>query len=121
MTSAAEDLEKKSNSGWHWRAGDAANRPLEAGRASVDLFHYGSGNLRYYAPRGEDLQQPHDQDEYYIVVTGSGDFVVGDARYSFGPNDVLFVPAGAVHRFENFTEDFGTWVLFYGPSGGEAP
>jgi hypothetical protein len=25
------------------------------------------------------------------------------------------------HRFENFTDDFGTWVIFYGPEGGERP
>jgi hypothetical protein len=30
-------------------------------------------------------------------------------------------PAGAVHRFENFSNDFVTWVVFYGPQGGESP
>jgi len=24
-----------------------------------------------------------------------------------------------VHRFEDFTEDLLTWVVFYGPEGGE--
>jgi hypothetical protein len=24
-----------------------------------------------------------------------------------------------VHRFEEFTDDFYTWVIFYGPDGGE--
>jgi quercetin dioxygenase-like cupin family protein len=38
----------------------------------------------------------------------------------FGPGDVLFVPAGAVHRFEGIGDDFATWVFFYGPEGGEA-
>jgi hypothetical protein len=31
------------------------------------------------------------------------------------------VPAGHVHRFESFSDDFAVWVFFYGPSGGEAP
>jgi len=35
------------------------------------------------------------------------------------PGDLLFVPAGIVHRFEDFTDDFATWVMFYGPEGGE--
>lgn len=35
------------------------------------------------------------------------------------PGDLLFVPAGVVHRFEEFTDDFATWVMFYGPEGGE--
>jgi hypothetical protein len=25
------------------------------------------------------------------------------------------------HRFEDFTDDFATWVIFYGPEGGERP
>jgi hypothetical protein len=29
--------------------------------------------------------------------------------------------AGKPHRFEDFTDDFGTWVIFYGPEGGERP
>jgi hypothetical protein len=29
------------------------------------------------------------------------------------------VPAGVVHRFEEFTEDLVVWVVFYGPEGGE--
>jgi hypothetical protein len=28
-------------------------------------------------------------------------------------------PLGAKHRFENFSHDFVTWVVFYGPQGGE--
>jgi hypothetical protein len=32
----------------------------------------------------------------------------------------LDVPAGAHHRFYDFSEDFGTWVFFYGPQGGDS-
>jgi hypothetical protein len=35
------------------------------------------------------------------------------------PGTLLFVAAGRPHRFEDFTADFATWVLFYGPEGGE--
>ena len=27
--------------------------------------------------------------------------------------------AGVEHRFDDFRKDFATWVLFYGPEGGE--
>jgi mannose-6-phosphate isomerase-like protein (cupin superfamily) len=53
------------------------------------------------------------------VISGSGAFVNGDARHPFGPGDVLFVPAGVEHRFEDFSADFQAWVIFYGPDGGE--
>ncbi len=29
------------------------------------------------------------------------------------------MPAGVVHRFEEFTDDLAVWVVFYGPEGGE--
>lgn len=79
----------------------------------------GTMRLLVYAPRGKDDQQPHKQDEVYIVVSGKGTFVCGDKKVEFAPNDVLFVPAGVKHHFENFTDDFVTWVVFYGVEGGE--
>jgi mannose-6-phosphate isomerase-like protein (cupin superfamily) len=32
----------------------------------------------------------------------------------------MFVPAGAPHHFENFSDDLVIWAIFYGPEGGEA-
>jgi len=75
--------------------------------------------VELYCPEGRDHQQPHDRDECYVVVEGSGEFACGDERVSVAPGDFLFVPAGMAHRFENFGERLCTWVLFYGPSGGE--
>jgi mannose-6-phosphate isomerase-like protein (cupin superfamily) len=59
------------------------------------------------------------RDEVYVVISGTGYFVNGDTREPFEPGEVLFAPTGAVHRFEDFTDDFATWVFFYDPEGGE--
>ncbi len=83
------------------------------------LFAYGSLSVEIYAPKGEDLQQPHEQDEVYIVLSGKGSFVLEGQRMTFAPGDLIFVPAGAPHHFVDFTPDFATWVVFYGPKGGE--
>ena len=40
---------------------------------------------------------------------------------SFEAGDALFVAAGRPHRFIDFSDDFATWVVFYGPEGGEQP
>jgi mannose-6-phosphate isomerase-like protein (cupin superfamily) len=48
-------------------------------------------------------------------------FVNGNQRHPFGPGDLLFVPAGVTHRFEDFRDDLVVWVIFYGPAGGEDP
>jgi mannose-6-phosphate isomerase-like protein (cupin superfamily) len=83
------------------------------------LLEHGTLELGYYKPEGVDRQDPHDRDEVYIVKSGSGHFVVEGDRQPFGPGDALFVPAFVVHRFEEFTDDFAAWVVFYGPTGGE--
>ena len=83
------------------------------------LLERGSLELGFYKPDGIDPQQPHPQDEIYIVQSGSGYFVLGDERQPFETGEALFVPAGVVHRFEEFTDDFSAWVVFYGPEGGE--
>ena len=82
-------------------------------------FEHGTMSLGYYAPVGSDPQQPHQRDEIYIVQSGTSEFVLEDQRLSLAAGDAVFVPAGAVHRFEDFSQDFGTWVIFWGPPGGE--
>ena len=69
-------------------------------------------------PRPTD---PHEQDEVYVVVRGRGVFYHDGKREPFEAGDLLFVAAGAEHRFEDFTEDLTVWVVFYGPPGGDVP
>lgn len=96
-----------------------AKLPGVLGERFVDVFSHGSLAVEIYAPRGTDPQGPHARDEIYVVVSGSGMFLLGDERADFGPGDFLFVPAGMAHRFEDFTDDLAVWVFFYGPEGGE--
>jgi len=96
----------------------AAIATSEDGRYAV-LLRNGSMELGFYKPVSVDEQQPHDQDEIYIVQTGSGTFVRGDEHIPFGAGDALFVAAGVEHRFVKFDDDFAAWVVFYGPQGGE--
>ena len=84
-----------------------------------ELFRHGSLSVEIYQPKGEGLQQPHARDEVYVIASGFGYFVNGQSRERFEQGEVLFVLAGVVHRFEEFTNDFSTWVFFYGPEGGE--
>ena len=83
----------------------------------LSLFEHGTLSLEIYKPDKIDLQQPHSRDEVYIIVSGTGEFLNDGVRTSFKPGDFLFVPAGITHRFENFTDDFSTWVLFLWPGG----
>ena len=94
--------------------------PGPGGERSIELFRHGTLTVKLYAPRGNDPQTPHSRDEIYVVATGKGRFQLGSEETAFGPGDMLFVPAGKQHRFVEFTDDFATWVFFYGPEGGEA-
>lgn len=85
----------------------------------VKLFEHGSLEVEYYKPSKVDLQKPHSRDEVYVVASGSGQFINGERQHPFETGEVLFVPAGVEHRFIDFSEDFATWVFFYGPEGGE--
>lgn len=86
----------------------------------LELFTHGTLSVEVYRPDKVDLQNPHDRDEIYVVISGSGTFFCDGERTPFKAGDFLFVPAFVEHRFENFTDDFSTWVFFYGPIGGEA-
>lgn len=84
------------------------------------LFGHGSLEVEFYKPDKVDHQTPHTRDEIYVIASGSGVFMYGDQRSEVEVGEVVFVPAGLEHRFVEFTEDFATWVFFYGPEGGEA-
>jgi mannose-6-phosphate isomerase-like protein (cupin superfamily) len=97
---------------------EATQTLIESQEAFAVLFRRADFSLELYAPKGVDTQTPHEQDEVYVVASGSGTFLRGEEKVSFVKGDVLFVPAGVVHRFEPFSEDFSTWVIFFGPKGG---
>lgn len=96
-----------------------ARVPGAGGERFAVVLERGTLSVEIYAPRGTDPQTPHTRDELYVVISGRGRFVNGGERHPFSPGDVLFVPAGVPHRFEEFTDDLVVWGIFYGPAGGE--
>ncbi len=89
------------------------------GERFTRAFAHGSMSVEFYAPMGRDPQTPHTQDELYFIHAGIGEIVIAGERHACTPGDVFFVAAGIEHRFENFSPDFSTWVVFWGPQGGE--
>lgn len=99
---------------------DAQRIEPESGRLSSLAWQRGSMQLRYYRPPTPDPQTPHTQDELYVVIAGTARFMCDGRAADCQAHDVLFAPAGSVHRFEQPSADFAVWVIFYGPQGGEA-
>ena len=49
-----------------------------------------------------DRQQPHDDDEVYIVLEGSGMLDIEGRRVELREGHAVFVPAGAEHQFSAY-------------------
>jgi mannose-6-phosphate isomerase-like protein (cupin superfamily) len=82
-------------------------------------LRHGTMTVELFAPQGRDTQGVHAQDELYIALRGTGTFSKSGETRPVQAGDVIFVEAGAEHRFETFSDDFATWVVFWGPEGGE--
>jgi len=89
------------------------------GEEFITVFRHGTLEVEIYQPEKVDRQQAHTRDEIYVVISGTGYFVKGLERCPFQPGEFIFVPAGLQHWFDDFSDDFATWVFFYGPEGGE--
>ncbi|KAA9146219.1 cupin domain-containing protein [Microbacterium lushaniae] len=61
---------------------------------------------------GVDPQQPHTEDEVYIVLAGSARLTTPGGSAEAVPGAVLFVPAGEEHRFVEVTHDLHVIVVF---------
>ena len=64
---------------------------------------------------GADPQEPHSEDEVYVVTHGRARLQTPDLTVDVAPGSVLFVPAGEEHRFVDVTEDLTVLVVF-GPA-----
>ena len=89
------------------------------GAPFVTMMAGGSMSVEVFAPKDADLQKPHSQDELYFIHSGTSQIIINGQRFDAVAGDAFFVAAGVEHRFENFSIDFVTWVVFYGPAGGE--
>ena len=93
-------------------AADAARMPNAPGRLSALVLNSPGLEVRWYAPPNPDPQGPHDRDEVYVVMTGTGEFEREGKRTKFGPGDLIFVAKGEQHRFVDHTKDTAMWVVF---------
>ena len=92
-----------------------ASRLRESG-GGYEVVHRSAGlELGVYvlvAPE-PDRQQPHEFDEVYVVLEGSGVLEVEGETSPLREGESLFVPAGADHRFTAY-EQLALLVIFNG-------
>jgi mannose-6-phosphate isomerase-like protein (cupin superfamily) len=60
----------------------------------------------YKLPEGsEDAQEPHTEDEVYVVLRGRARATVGGETVAVAPGSFLYVPARVPHRFHDIEDD----------------
>jgi mannose-6-phosphate isomerase-like protein (cupin superfamily) len=74
---------------------------------SMGLYRVGAGK--------PDLQSPNKQDEIYYVLSGKAKLEVNDKREVAIPGSILYVEAGAAHKFVEIQEDLEV-LVFFAPS-----
>ncbi len=99
---------------YHITANAAANLLEKENARFVQVMKDGNMKTEYFAPKHLDRQQPHNQGELYIIISGEAEFLREYETSKCRQGDVIFVPAKMEHKFMNFSEDFATWVIFYG-------
>ncbi len=94
---------------------------LSAGTGGYEAAHESPGlELGVYvlvAPE-PDHQQPHADDEIYVVLEGHGSIEIDGTSVPLSEGQAVFVPAGADHRFIGY-ENLSVLVVFARPH--EAP
>jgi len=97
-----------------WTARDALQRLAQEKTDFARLIEKDVFDVSLYKPEKIDPQTPHARDELYVIASGSGKFFCAGETQAIATGDVLFVAAGVEHRFLDFTDDFSTWVIFFG-------
>jgi mannose-6-phosphate isomerase-like protein (cupin superfamily) len=96
---------------------EATRRRLEESAGGYEVVHQSPGlEIGVYvlvAPE-PDQQQPHADDEVYVVLEGRGTLTIEGDSVELSEGKAAFVPAGADHRFTGY-EGLSVLVVFARP------
>ena len=100
-----------------WELADLEATRQASGRAYYEFLSVPdlSGGLYVLEAGATDTQTPHTEDELYVVMSGRARVTVDGDERDVRPGSVVFVAAGAVHRFHDIEERL-VLVVAFGPS-----
>ena len=93
---------------------DAARKRLLADGGGYAVVHESPGlaiGVYVLVAPEPDRQQPHADDEVYVVLEGTGTLEVEGTPIELREGQAAFVPAGADHRFSAY-EHLAVLVIF---------
>jgi mannose-6-phosphate isomerase-like protein (cupin superfamily) len=74
-----------------------------------------SAGLYVLEAGADDPQQPHLEDEVYVVMAGRATLDAGENSHPVEPGHVIYVPKRMSHRFVGVTERLELLVIFAPP------
>ena len=89
------------------------NEKWKEGVWDLEPFEKDGVRLVFFAPRGTDYQTSHKEDEFYFIARGSAKLVIGNDKFDCAAGDVFFVERNIQHHFEEISNDFATWAIFF--------
>jgi len=93
--------------------------PGPYGEHATTVLQRGTVDVALSMPTSPVHQTPHAQDEIYVIIRGRAIVMNDGKRETCVAGDLVFIAAGIEHQFEDTSEDFAVWRIFYGPGGGE--
>jgi mannose-6-phosphate isomerase-like protein (cupin superfamily) len=93
--------------------------PSALGRSYAEVLRVEALSAGVYELRAgaEDRQQPHTEDEVYVVLRGQAQATIDGETVAVTNGSFLYVPAHVPHRFHDIEEDLAVLVLFAPPEG----
>jgi mannose-6-phosphate isomerase-like protein (cupin superfamily) len=84
------------------------------GKSYLEFLRKNSLSLGLYVLQaGEgDPQEPHTEDEVYLVVRGNGQIEVAGESRPVCEGSIIYVPATVEHHFHSITEEISVLVFF---------
>jgi mannose-6-phosphate isomerase-like protein (cupin superfamily) len=98
---------------------DLLQQQTEEDKRYLEFLRIESMSLGVYTlpVDGEDLQQPHSEDEIYYVVSGKAKIQIADQAYPVQAGSIVFVEKHVDHKFFDIEETLTT-VVFFAPAEG---
>ena len=96
---------------------DLAADQSAKGKPYLEFLRSESLSVGLYVLRAGDVdrQQPHREDEIYVVMSGRARFTAGGETRDARAGDTIFVAANVAHRFHDITDDLQLVVVFAPP------
>lgn len=97
-----------------WTLKELGQTRIETDRSYLEFLRVPAMSAGIYElPVGaDDPQQPHTEDELYIVTAGRAILRVAERDILVAAGSVVYVPSSVPHRFHSITEDLAVLVVF---------